>query len=306
VISETICELPGPFGNYKQELFSIDMLSKAAQSTATAAASTVSPDTSAATPRATRGRATPTPDKSRFGCDAYRTVRVVKLPFTHSGDALSSTNGITSTATTEDTAYCLPVDGETYPPDLVTTQRVWNTPPPDPYERVRYVWNGGSAGGGTANLRSCTPDDFVAPVPTPPFEGAIQMPDLRRMGENQAKDALAKLGITDVYVDYQTRERIPADFDRFVPYSVVSTIPSAGDWYVPGTTVVLGIRAPDGSAPAPTAAPSDQPQAPTTQPPPDQPQVPPPDQPQAPTAAPPTDTPITLPGPGIQPGIGGP
>src|SRR5690606_15190520 len=123
----------------------------------------------------------------------------------------------------------------------------------DPSERVRYVWSGGSATqlsgdddsegglGELANLRSCRPEDFVKPTPAPPVAGAIQMPDLRHLGENQAKDELAKLGIFSIYVDYQTRDRIPDSFDQFVPYSVVSTLPAPGDWYIPGTTVVLGI-----------------------------------------------------------------
>jgi peptidoglycan glycosyltransferase len=66
------------------------------------------------------------------------------------------------------------------------------------------------------------------------------------MGENQAKAALANLGANNIYVDYQTRAEIPEYYDQFGPYVVISTIPRAGDWIMPGTTVVLGIRAPDG------------------------------------------------------------
>ena len=33
-------------------------------------------------------------------------------------------------------------------------------------------------------------------------------------------------------------------FDTVGPYVVVSTLPVAGDWVIPGSTIVLGIRAP--------------------------------------------------------------
>jgi peptidoglycan glycosyltransferase len=66
------------------------------------------------------------------------------------------------------------------------------------------------------------------------------------MGENQAKEALARLGANNIYVDYQTRAQIPEYYDQYGPYVVISTIPRAGEWIMPGTTVVLGIRAPDG------------------------------------------------------------
>jgi peptidoglycan glycosyltransferase len=89
--------------------------------------------------------------------------------------------------------------------------------------------------------------------------GSIRMPDLRKFGENQAKDQLGALGIYNVYVDYQTRERIPDVFDSYGPYVVLSTIPGAGEWVRPGETVVLGIRAPDEQpAPAPSPAPEGQ------------------------------------------------
>jgi peptidoglycan glycosyltransferase len=64
------------------------------------------------------------------------------------------------------------------------------------------------------------------------------------LGENQAKEQLALMGITSTYVDYQGRDRIPAVFDTVAPYVVVSTLPAPGAWVPPDTTVVLGIRAP--------------------------------------------------------------
>jgi beta-lactam-binding protein with PASTA domain len=79
---------------------------------------------------------------------------------------------------------------------------------------------------------------------TPPTPGAVRMPDLRRFGENQAKEQLAALGIFNVYVDYQTRDRIPDVYDEYAPYAVVSTLPAPGEWIDPNVTVVLGVRAP--------------------------------------------------------------
>jgi len=314
VITETICELPGPFGNYNKELFTTEMLSKTLQATRTAEAATRSPVDD---PTATASRRGTT--SNRLGCDAYRQVRVVRLPYANSQveGILTSTDPISSTVSSGQAAYCLPVEGETYPEELVTSLRIWNIPPPDPSERVRYVWNGGSATqfagdgenpGQYANLRSCRPEDFIKPTPVPPVAGAIQMPDLRHFGENQAKDELAKLGIFSVYVDYQTRDRIPETFDQFAPYAVVSTLPAPGDWYIPGTTVVLGVRSPSDAPQAATPTPQPENAPPEMAPPPENappPETAPPPPEQVPITAQPTPTPNALPGPGIQPGLGG-
>ncbi len=80
------------------------------------------------------------------------------------------------------------------------------------------------------------------------------MPDLRNFGENQAKERLAALGIYSIYVDYQTRDRIPDIYDQFGPYVVLSTQPSALRMDPSRHTVVLGIRAPD---PGPEPPPAD-------------------------------------------------
>ncbi len=58
-------------------------------------------------------------------------------------------------------------------------------------------------------------------------------------------------------MDYQTRDGIPYDYDNFVPYAVVSTLPAAGDWIMPGTTVVLGVRAPNPGPEQPAPQPTD-------------------------------------------------
>ena len=146
---------------------------------------------------------------------------------------------------------------------MITTIKVWNVPPQDPDEKVEYKWQGGSAASAN-DIPDCS-GELIASVAPP---GSVRMPDLRRFGENQAREQLAALGLTNIYVDYQTRERIPDVFDTTAPYAVVSTLPGPGEWIPPGTTVVLGVRAPDEVAapPAeqPTAAPADgQPPAPT-------------------------------------------
>jgi peptidoglycan glycosyltransferase len=203
-----ICSLPGPFGGYNREIFTSDMISNDADAAA--------------------GRAI---------CDIYTSVRVVRIPDYARGEGGAR--------------YCRPSDSVSYPADQLEYVRMWNLPDPDPDVRVRYTWQGGGAIS-PYNLRQCQTADFVTPTPAvpptpaPPVAGAVQMPELFRMGENQAKAELARLGVNDIYVDYQTRARIPDRFDQFAPYVVISTLPRAGNWILPNTTVVLGIRAPDG------------------------------------------------------------
>ena len=140
---------------------------------------------------------------------------------------------------------------------------------------------------------------FEPPVPVAPVAGAILMPDLKRLGENQAKELLASLGVGPglVYVDYQSRAQIPDVFDQFAPYSVVSSLPAAGDWILPGTTVILGVRSPeDAPQPPPGTAPTAEPPAHSDTPP-----ALPTAQPPEPTAVPPLPLPPTLPQP-VPPG----
>jgi peptidoglycan glycosyltransferase len=70
------------------------------------------------------------------------------------------------------------------------------------------------------------------------------MPSLVGLGENQAKGVLAGLGITNVIVDYQGRDRLGDLYDKFPAYAVVSHSPGAGAPISAGMQVVLGIRAP--------------------------------------------------------------
>jgi peptidoglycan glycosyltransferase len=270
VWSRPICELPGPFGGYTEELFTRSMLAAMISPTLTLAPG---PELDA------RLRSVQVP------CDAFTKARVARVPapedWSPEGELLldvrtpAPVKGATETPTAADVsslndgAYCRPVEGVVIPEQLIREIYVWNTPPPDPLERVEYRWEGGSA---TTNQRvedlpECTAELFEPPIEEPPVPGAIKMPDLIRLGENQAKDALTALGIPldRIYVDYQIRVRIPDVFDDFLPYTVVSTSPAAGEWILPGTTVVLGIRSPsetdvpqpDPVEPAPPADPGD-------------------------------------------------
>ncbi|MBC8074996.1 MAG: transglycosylase domain-containing protein, partial [Chloroflexales bacterium] len=261
VLRQPICALPGSFGGYTSEIFSLAMLSASARATATALA----PTTTAAPldPFAD----TPTPaaaSQVKLSCDAYQRISVVRVP--PPPDALlAATQTLSDTAVFSREQFCLPVAGESYPPELLADIYIWNFPPPDPSEKVEYRWSWGGAGSAARvdnklivslqrdSLLPCAATDFATPTPEPPTFGAVQIPDLRRFGENQAKDALVRLGIPSdrIVVDYQTRERVPDVFDQFAPYVVISTQPAPGDWYIPGTTIVLGIRAPDDYQPGP-------------------------------------------------------
>ncbi|WP_238613495.1 transglycosylase domain-containing protein [Candidatus Oscillochloris fontis] len=264
IIRRPICALPGPFGGYNEELFTKPMLT-----------ALITPTNTLAPGPALDARL----NSIQIPCSAFTKADVVRIPSEEewSDDGIlqiqvpssDENNSVADMSMLSQGNYCRPVAGQTYPDGLRKTIYIWKIPPPDLNERVRYVWSGGSAASGgmsLSGLPECTPDMFEPPVPIPPVAGAILMPNLKGLGENQAKEALAALGIPSwqIYVDYQTRERIPSDYDRFVPYAVVSTLPAAGDWIIPGTTVVLGIRAPD-TAPAP-ALPTAEPVVPTPPP----------------------------------------
>ncbi|NNJ08717.1 glycosyl transferase [Chloroflexales bacterium ZM16-3] len=288
VMRKPICPLPGPFGGYSEELFTKPML------------------TAMITPTNTLPPGPELDQKLaalKVSCVAFEKVALIRIPAPEewaSDGTLQISTAIPSNApdgTNPENAapdlgglrqgqYCRPIEGQTYPDGLAQQIYIWKTPPPDPDEKVRYVWNGGSANpslspdgspppdgsaatSGSAAIDAlplCDPAMFEPPTPVPPVFGAILMPDLKRLGENQAKELLATLGVgaDQIYVDYQTRERIPGDYDRFAPYTIVSTLPAPGDWILPGTTVVLGVRSPDPGPDQPTPPDSGQPQpAPT-------------------------------------------
>ncbi len=247
VVQRPICELPGPFGGYREELFTLDMIKRLEEA-------------AQPTPEATTSDAIPT----EGFCSAYTKVRVVRIPtpeeWTTSGELRPNPPPPPPTdpkapplpqdlSALTDGAYCRPAPDAAYPPELVRDIYLWKLPPPDPDEEVEYKWRGGDA---TVPLKyeelpECTPAMFEPPIPVPPVEGAILMPDLRRLGENQAKEVLALLGIDPgrIYVDYQGPDRAGEDYYRYGPYVVLSSLPAAGEWILPDTTIVLGIRAPD-------------------------------------------------------------
>lgn len=288
VMRKAICPLPGPFGGYSEELFTKPMLTAMISPT-----NTLPPG--------------PELDQKladlKVPCNAFEKVTVIRIPTEQewasdgtlqvSAPALptvpegaSPQDAVPDLSLLGQNQYCRPVDGQSYPDGLAQEIYIWKTPPPDPDEKVTYVWNGGAATNSDTvdGLPLCEQSMFEPPIPVPPVAGAILMPDLKRLGENQAKSLLATLGVSEgqIYVDYQTRDRIPNDYDRFVPYAVVSTLPAAGDWIMPGTTVVLGVRAPD-PAPGQPAPPSEgQPQP-------------------APTAAAPDGNPLPFPAPSAVP-----
>ncbi|NTW03102.1 MAG: glycosyl transferase, partial [Oscillochloris sp.] len=220
VVHKPICTLPGPFGGYNEELFTKSMLTAMISPTNTLPAGFVLDQKLEAL---------------KIPCTAFTRVTIIRIPSAnewskdgtlHVGGAASQSGDSAGAAPDQSKSrYCRPVNGETYPDGLARQVTIWKTPPADPNERVRYVWSGGSASpsfasddGGTTGLSSlplCEASMFEPPVVQPPVFGSILMPDLKRLGENQAKELLATLGIASefIYVDYQTRERIPGDYD---------------------------------------------------------------------------------------------
>ncbi|NTW97603.1 MAG: serine/threonine protein kinase, partial [Oscillochloris sp.] len=82
--------------------------------------------------------------------------------------------------------------------------------------------------------------------PAPPTPGAIQMPyNIRSESKDTVVAWLVQRGVPadSIFIDSQTRERIPEVFDSFKPDQVVSSDPAEGGWITPGSKVVLGVRA---------------------------------------------------------------
>jgi peptidoglycan glycosyltransferase len=218
-----ICKLPGAFNNFGQDLFTPKMLAALQK----LRAQPIEPTT------------TPTPDGSSIdGCAISQEIDVLSLGST------PVSNDPNAPPVDPATIYCR-IDGNNLPPESLSKLTVWKLPPPDPSEQIEYRWESTRAVG-LDQIPVCNDQMLeVAGVPTTPFSpGAIRMPNLRGLGEDQAKQALLALGISDFYVDYQGRDRIPDIFDSVAPYVVVSTLPVANEWVPPGSTVVLGIRAP--------------------------------------------------------------
>jgi hypothetical protein len=75
----------------------------------------------------------------------------------------------------------------------------------------------------------------------------LPMPELVGLSEQQAREVLIRQGVAAAQIvsDYQDRAKLGELFDQTPPFHVVSTLPRAGEVVDPGSTVVLGVRAPD-------------------------------------------------------------
>ena len=254
LLRRPICELPGSFGGYKAELFTRPMLLGIMRGTITG---TVTLGLDPATDQRVA--------QFNIPCTAYEQVSLIRIPgeadWTPDGQLLPSTTlemTATMTNTTEplledkplpEGNYCRPVEGVSYPPTLQHTVLIWKTPPSDPDMRVTYEWENHPLDSTPPieELPPCSDELFLPPIPQPPVPGAILVPDLKGLGENQARDLLISLGVdpTMIYTDYQDRSRLGDEYDLYAAYVVLSSLPAQGDWILPGTTIVLGIRAPD-------------------------------------------------------------
>ncbi|MBC8159805.1 MAG: transglycosylase domain-containing protein, partial [Roseiflexaceae bacterium] len=234
-----LCKLPGPFNEYGEELFAREMLVARPGSTPTGTA------TATSTANAATG--------DREGCDVFASIVVANI----GGEAVTTTNEAGEQVTSQQPRYCRVVDGVIVPEELLARVSVWKTPAIDRDEKIQFVWQG--SGGGILSVESipvCT-NEAVAVIAPP---GSIRMPDLRGLGENQAKEQLQALGFAggNLIVQYQDRTIIPDIFDQTAPYAVVSSVPSAGTYVQPGEFIFLGVRAPDDTSvapPLPTADP---------------------------------------------------
>ena len=267
ILRRPICELPGSFGGYRAELFTRPMLVSIMRSTITGTV-TLGPDP------ATDQRVA----QFNIPCAAYEQVSLIRIPsesdWTPDGQLLLATTlEMTATLTNpteqlvEDKPlpegnYCRPVEGINYPPTLQHTVFIWKTPPPDPDMRVTYEWENHPLDSTPAieGLPPCSDELFLPPIPQPPVPGAILVPDLKGLGENQARDLLVSLGVdpTMIYTDYQDRSRLGDEYDLYGAYIVLSSLPAKGNWILPETTIVLGVRAPDADV-EPTPPPAEKP-----------------------------------------------
>jgi peptidoglycan glycosyltransferase len=228
-----ICNLPGAFNNRDTELFTRTMLPLP-----------VPPQPG--TTNTSDLTSLPAPDLQNDPCAGLlQPVSVVAIT-----DTLQFAGVITDTAQLSQTV-CLPSPDVSVPPERRIDGVAWILPIAEPGINSLFQWE--LAGNAAERQPRILPID-VATIPLctaeilsvfgPPVEGAVRMPDLRNLDAQIANDTLTALGITSIYVDLQTRDRIPDVFDNYQPNQVISTMPAQGDWILPGTSVVLGARAP--------------------------------------------------------------
>lgn len=72
----------------------------------------------------------------------------------------------------------------------------------------------------------------------------VTMPELTGLSEEEAKRRIKAAGLTWVYSDPQSCDKLGTLCDRFGPGMVVSSIPHSGEVVPRGTNVTLGVRAP--------------------------------------------------------------
>ncbi len=228
-----ICHLPGAFNNRDTELFTRTMLPLP-----------VPPQPG--TTNTSDPTTLPAPDLQSDPCvGLLQPVSVVAIT-----DTLPLSGVITDTAILSQTV-CLPSADVSVPPERKIDGVAWVLPIAEPGINSLFHWEiAGNAAErqprilpiDVATIPLCTPE--ILSTFGPPVPGAVRMPDLRKLDAKIANDTLTALGITSIYVDLQTRDRIPDVFDNYQPNQVISTIPAQGDWILPGTSVVIGARAP--------------------------------------------------------------
>ncbi len=112
----------------------------------------------------------------------------------------------------------------------------------------RWV-RGGQDERGAGLLDAAAAVAAVADLPALPSAtpGQFAMPELFGLTEQQAREALLRLGIpaAQIIADYQDRAKLGELFDRVPPLHVVSSSPHRDELVSPDTTVVLGVRAPN-------------------------------------------------------------
>lgn len=233
ITEQPICPLPGPFNNRSTELFTRNMLP-----------STIPPLPSD-DPSIPDQTAIPPELQSDPCAGLLQPVRVVKLNLD-----LPVSGIITDTAVIS-TSVCSPAEGQSVPLDRVVDGVAWIVPPAEPDINVRLQWEPPT--NPVERVPPILPLDVTTiPVCTtemlgqfgPPVEGAVRMPELRKMDAQTAVATLNQLGITNIFVDSQARERIPDVFDQYAPNEVIGTIPAANEWIMPGASVVIGARGP--------------------------------------------------------------
>jgi serine/threonine-protein kinase len=72
----------------------------------------------------------------------------------------------------------------------------------------------------------------------------VVMPDVRGLSEEQAKQIISAAGLFVSFSDYQGRDKLGSQFDKFAPFTVISTLPAPGVLVPRGSGVTLGVRAP--------------------------------------------------------------